>query len=203
MYCAYVTTIKELKKHPNADRLQCVEIFGNNTIVDLSYYEGQRVIYFPVDGQLSEEFAADNNLVKKSSEESATNIMDAFGQNLMATEAYSFSPTVRPVLDLDSFNQDYSKFSSIMDAGYSKNLSGSMHTYTSFDDSLLNALENLGDNSDVVDEVRSLSGRIADMTQQIGKMQVVLDSGTMVGALVTPLDQALGNKAIRSRRERR
>ena len=65
MYCAYVTTIKELKKHPNADRLQCVEIFGNNTIVDLSYYEGQRVIYFPVDGQLSEEFAADNNLVKK------------------------------------------------------------------------------------------------------------------------------------------
>ena len=65
MYCAYVTTIKELKKHPNADRLQCVEIFGNNAIVDLSYYEGQRVIYFPVDGQLSEEFATDNNLVKK------------------------------------------------------------------------------------------------------------------------------------------
>lgn len=146
---------------------------------------------------------SDNNLVKRTSEESATNIMDAFGQTLMATEAYSFSPTVRPVLDLDSFNQDYSKFSSIMDAGYSKNLSGSMHTYASFDDSLLNALENLGDNSDVVDEVRSLSGRIADMTQQIGKMQVVLDSGTMVGALVTPLDQALGNKAIRSRRERR
>ena len=65
MYSAYITTIKELHKHSNADRLQCTTIFGNNVIVDLSYYVGQRVIYFPVDGQLSEEFASYNNLVKK------------------------------------------------------------------------------------------------------------------------------------------
>ena len=65
MYCAYITTIKELRKHSNADRLQCATIFGNNVIVDLSYTEGQRVIYFPTDGQLSEEFANDNNLVRK------------------------------------------------------------------------------------------------------------------------------------------
>lgn len=65
MYSAYVTTLKELHKHSNADRLNCTSVFGNNVIVDLSYSEGQRVIYFPVDGQLSEEFATDNNLVKK------------------------------------------------------------------------------------------------------------------------------------------
>ena len=35
MYCAYITTIKELRKHNNADRLQCATIFGNNVIVDL------------------------------------------------------------------------------------------------------------------------------------------------------------------------
>lgn len=68
MYCAYITTIKELRKHGNADRLQCATIFGNNVIVDLSYTEGQRVIYFPTDGQLSEEFANDNNLVRKKDE---------------------------------------------------------------------------------------------------------------------------------------
>ena len=68
MYCAYITTIKELRKHSNADRLQCATIFGNNVIVDLSYIEGQRVIYFPTDGQLSEEFANDNNLVRKKDE---------------------------------------------------------------------------------------------------------------------------------------
>ena len=64
MYCAYVTTIRELRKHNNADRLQCATIFGNNVIVDLSYVEGQRVVYFPVDGQLGEEFARENNLVR-------------------------------------------------------------------------------------------------------------------------------------------
>ena len=65
MYSGYVTTIKELHKHSNADRLMCTTIFGSNVIVDLSYKVGQRVVYFPVDGQLSEEYASDNNLVKK------------------------------------------------------------------------------------------------------------------------------------------
>ena len=65
MYCAYITTIKNLRKHSNADRLQCTTIFGNNVIVDLSYQESQRVIFFPTDGQLGEEFANENNLVRK------------------------------------------------------------------------------------------------------------------------------------------
>ena len=73
MYCAYVTTIKDLRKHNNADRLQCATIFGNNVIVDLNYYAGQRVVYFPVDGQLSEGFAKENNLVR---------VKDADGNNI-------------------------------------------------------------------------------------------------------------------------
>ena len=68
MYCAYITTIKQLRKHNNADRLQCATIFGNNVIVDLSYTEGKRVVYFPVDGQLGEEFAKDNNLLRVKDE---------------------------------------------------------------------------------------------------------------------------------------
>lgn len=69
MYSAYITTIKELRKHTNADRLMCTTIFGNNVIIDLTYHEGQRVIYFPTDGQLSEEFATENNLVRIKDEQ--------------------------------------------------------------------------------------------------------------------------------------
>ena len=68
MYCGYITTIKDIRKHSNADRLQCVTVFGQNVIVDLSYYEGQKIVFFPSDGQLSEEFANDNNLVRKKDE---------------------------------------------------------------------------------------------------------------------------------------
>ena len=86
MYCAYITTIKGLRKHTNADRLQCVEVFGQNVIVDLNYYEGQKVVFFPSDGQLSLEYATDNNLVRVK-DENGNNIggyMDPEKRNVTA-----------------------------------------------------------------------------------------------------------------------
>lgn len=65
MYKAYVTQIKNLHKHPNADRLQLGECFGNTVCVNLDYTEGQMGVYFPTDGQLSVEFAEANNLLRK------------------------------------------------------------------------------------------------------------------------------------------
>ena len=63
-----MTTINALRKHSNADRLQCITVFGNNVIVDLSYTVGQRIVFFPTDGQLSQEFAIENNLVRVKDE---------------------------------------------------------------------------------------------------------------------------------------
>lgn len=65
MYNAYVTRIKNLHKHPNADRLQLGECFGNTVCVSLEYADNQLGIYFPCDGQLSVEFAEANNLLRK------------------------------------------------------------------------------------------------------------------------------------------
>ena len=65
MYNAYVTRIKNLRKHPNADRLQLGECFGNTVCVSLEYIDNQLGIYFPCDGQLSVEFAEVNNLLRK------------------------------------------------------------------------------------------------------------------------------------------
>lgn len=68
MYNAYITTIKKIRKHNNADRLQIATVFGNDVIVDFSYQIGSRVVYFPTDGELSKEFAEENNLVRKKDE---------------------------------------------------------------------------------------------------------------------------------------
>ena len=68
MYHAYITTINAIRKHSNADRLQCATVFGNNVIVDMSYKIGDKIIYFPVDGQLGKEFAEENNLIRKKDE---------------------------------------------------------------------------------------------------------------------------------------
>lgn len=68
MYNAYITRIKNMHKHPNADRLQIGECFGNAVIVSMEYEDNQLGVYFPSDGQLSIEFAEANNLLRKKDE---------------------------------------------------------------------------------------------------------------------------------------
>lgn len=68
MYNAYITEVKELRKHSNADRLQVATFFGNDTIVGLDVKVGDVGIYFPVDGQLGEEYATKNNLLRRKDE---------------------------------------------------------------------------------------------------------------------------------------
>lgn len=67
-YCGYVTTLKNLHKHPNADRLLLGECFGNTVCVSLDFTEDEVGVYFPTDGQLSVEFAEQNNLLRKKDE---------------------------------------------------------------------------------------------------------------------------------------
>lgn len=62
-YNGYITRIRNVRKHPNADRLLLGECFGNQVVVGLDTKEEQLGIYFPTDGQLSEKFLQVNNLL--------------------------------------------------------------------------------------------------------------------------------------------
>ena len=64
-YKAYVTTLKNVRPHPNADRMKLADCFGNTVCVGLDAVEGEIVLYFPCDGQLSVEYCEQNNLVRK------------------------------------------------------------------------------------------------------------------------------------------
>ena len=86
MYNAYITRLKNLHKHPNADRLQIGECFGNAVVVSMEYEDNQLGVYFPSDGQLSVEFAEANNLLRKK-DENGNNIggyMDSDKRNVTA-----------------------------------------------------------------------------------------------------------------------
>ena len=86
MYFAYVTTLNNLQKHPNADRLQIGECFGNKVVVSIDYTPNMLGVYFPSDGQLSVEFAEVNNLLRKK-DENGNNIggyMDPDKRNVTA-----------------------------------------------------------------------------------------------------------------------
>ena len=85
MYNAYVTTLKNVRPHGNADRLQLADCFGNTVCVNLNYTEGQKVVYFPTDGQLSEEFCEVNHLCRKKKDGTPdTGYMDPDKRNVTA-----------------------------------------------------------------------------------------------------------------------
>lgn len=67
-HCGYVTSLKNVRKHPNADKLLLAECFGNTVCVSLDYHEGQVGVYFPTDLQLSPEFCKANDLVRRKDE---------------------------------------------------------------------------------------------------------------------------------------
>jgi hypothetical protein len=60
-YLAKVIKVKDLRKHSNADRLQCMTIDGNNIITDLSAQEGSLYIYFPIESSINKDFISYTN----------------------------------------------------------------------------------------------------------------------------------------------
>ena len=68
-HCGYVVVVKNIRPHPNADRLQIATFFGNDVCVGLDVVIGEIGVYFPSDLQLSEEFCRENDLVRRKTED--------------------------------------------------------------------------------------------------------------------------------------
>ncbi len=68
MYNAYITRIKNLRKHSNADRLQVATVFGNDVIVGLSVKVDDLMVYFPTDGRLNIDYCRKNKLLREKDE---------------------------------------------------------------------------------------------------------------------------------------
>lgn len=66
-YAAIVCAIK-VRPHPNADRLQLGSVHGHQVIISLETKDGELGVFFPCDGQLSQEFAEANDLISRVDE---------------------------------------------------------------------------------------------------------------------------------------
>ena len=60
-YLAKIVRLKGLRKHGNADRLQCVDIDFQTVITGLDAKEGAIYVYFPVESKINLEFLAHTN----------------------------------------------------------------------------------------------------------------------------------------------
>lgn len=85
-YAGYIVKVKNVRPHPNADRLQIATFFTNDVCIGIDIPIGELGIYFPSDGQLSEEYCEYNNLVRKK-DDAGNNIggyMDPNKRNVKA-----------------------------------------------------------------------------------------------------------------------
>lgn len=68
-YKCSVVKIDNLSPHPNADKLQLTQIFGNTVIVGLDAKIGDKGLFFPLESQIGEEFAKANDLIRRKDAE--------------------------------------------------------------------------------------------------------------------------------------
>lgn len=65
-YCATVVTLTQFKELAGCDNVQAAVLFGCQVIVGRDAKAGDRGLFFPVETQLSKEFAGANNLFRKA-----------------------------------------------------------------------------------------------------------------------------------------
>ena len=117
--------------------------------------------------------------------------------NALSDSEFSITPTITPVVDLSNV----SSASGIMDSmlghnsvgSFSKITAGQANKYSSY-------IPSSSTNTNVTNEIQGLSSRLDALGEAITNMQIVLDTGVLVGATSAKMDSRLGVLAVRKGR---
>ena len=105
-------------------------------------------------------------------------------------------PTIRPVLDLSNVMHGAEELSNLFYPQRTIGLVGQA-SLAFAESGRSGELKVNVDNDDVVEELRALRSEMAEMTERMERMRVVLDTGTLVGEMAGPMDNALGQRVTR------
>lgn len=111
----------------------------------------------------------------------------------MATGEIQYDTSIRPVLDASNIRAGASGINSMF-----SNQNVALSTVSGKITSDIGQLDSR--NMDVVNELRSLRSDMAEMTATISNMQMVMDTGALVGQISGPINRDLGKKAIYKKR---
>lgn len=125
-------------------------------------------------------------------------MINSFGDPLdyvskMASGEIQYDPSIRPILDTSMLGTGVNAIDSMF-ANQNVSLSG-MSGQIAYDMSTLN-----GSNAAVVAEIQALREDMDYMTEQMTNMQIVMDTGALVGATSGAMDKNLGIKRLYSER---
>ena len=137
----------------------------------------------------------DNSYLATGQAETLGNSMvNAIGSPLdyvskIASGDIEYDPRIRPVMDLSGVGRTATDVSSMF-ANQNVSLAG-MTGQIAYDMTTLNA-----SNAAVVSELQALREDMEYMTEEMTNMQIVMDTGALVGSTVGAYDDALGRRAV-------
>ena len=106
-------------------------------------------------------------------------------------------PVIKPVLDLSNIQNGSREINNMLSRNSAlsagRSFSNLQNEQWNSQSALLNATM---DNTDIVDAVTSLNEEVATLKDVMANIKVVLDTGTMVGAMTPAIDQQLGMRQV-------
>ena len=106
------------------------------------------------------------------------------------------NPTITPVVDYSNIYASQGLISSMYNGSYGINLNPNLGNVTTPKDSELNRLNGMFgriSNGDVVSAITSLREDVVNLGSAVSKMQIVLDSGEIAGAVTNGVSQNINN----------
>jgi hypothetical protein len=156
-------------------------------------------------------FSDESRFVTKSVDSLTDNAVDGFAFaikriNDIVNGDMVLDPTIRPVVDLSNVQNGANAISGLL-GSESIPIGGLFDGTKSTLSGVRPSVGVMGtadvDTSSIVNELGYLRGDLKNMHEDMSKMRVELDSGELVGGLVSPMDRQLGIRVSRSRREGR
>lgn len=113
----------------------------------------------------------------------------------LADNSMDMNPVITPVLDLTTFKKDAGSINGMLDLSRPLALADNVSMGFNANVSPMSGLEAIlskNSNTDVVNAIRDLNNNLADAMGTMSRLQVVMDTGTLVGSIAAPMDSALG-----------
>ena len=144
---------------------------------DTSYIAGENIAQSAKDGL--------NSAIKK--------IADTVDSDI------DIQPTIRPVVDLSDVRRSADSINGMLNTQRSVYLAGK--TSAGMNSANLGVQNEVRLNNDnILREMNNLRKDISQLSNTVGKMQVVMDTGALVGAIAVPVNNALGRQSIYEKR---
>ena len=139
--------------------------------------------------------------VSDSANEISGSVVDSARTMLRGADGSIFdyidpNPTIRPILDMTDVNSQMSSFNSSLSNGRTIGLFAGTRfadNAQQLDTTETGALRS-ANNRDIVDQMEGLSDQLDAMNEAITNMQIVLDTGTLVGQTTAAYDRSLGRR---------